>query len=93
MKGIKMNDEPIADTCDNCGYQLDAVSGVDGDFVPKDGDVSVCMKCGARRIFTVIDGNLGRRMPTEEETINMNEDEYLIKLERVRAFVTQGAWD
>ena len=86
-------EQAIDDICDNCGYQLDAVSGIDGEFVPKTGDVSVCMKCGARRIFVIDDGHLSRRMPTAEETTEMDEDEYLIKLERVRAFVTQGAWD
>lgn len=83
----------IAEFCDNCGYELDAVSGVNGDFIPKDGDVSVCMRCGAQRIFVINDGHLSRRMPTEAEAHEMAEDEYLIKLERVRAFVTSGAWD
>lgn len=86
-------EDAINDLCDNCGYQLDAVSGVDGEFIPKTGDVSICLKCGARRIFVIEDGHLSRRMPTEDEAQNMEEDEYLTKLERVRAFVTQGAWD
>lgn len=83
----------ITEHCDQCGYKLDAVSGLDGAFVPKTGDVSVCMKCGARRIFIVMDGHMSRRLPTEDEVLEMAEDEYLNKLERVRAFVTQGAWD
>lgn len=37
-----------SDLCPECGYAVDAATGVDGDAArPKPGDISLCLRCGA----------------------------------------------
>lgn len=51
--------------CTKCGYMVDAATGVsNGRDIPKPGDVSVCLNCGAVHIFTIA---LLLREPTQEE--------------------------
>lgn len=38
--------------CLRCYHSLDAAMDIDGDNVPKDGDLSICIKCGAVCAFT-----------------------------------------
>lgn len=33
--------------CTTCGYVMDAATGVERNTVPKDGDVTLCLKCAA----------------------------------------------
>lgn len=53
--------------CPYCGHRFDRHTGEVG-TQPKDGDVSVCWKCGAAGIFTFVNGALAIREPTENES-------------------------
>lgn len=33
--------------CSSCGYVMDAATAVKGNAAPKDGDVSLCLRCAA----------------------------------------------
>lgn len=66
------------ETCDACGYLLDAATGVGNDDSPEEGNVSVCLKCGAIRIFAEnAEGALTRRKPTVDEELELMADEDL----------------
>jgi hypothetical protein len=50
--------------CWHCDHMLDAASPVEGQAVPSEGAVSLCLYCGAVAIF---EEDLKLRAPTEEE--------------------------
>ena len=54
--------------CPICGYVMDAATVADGGppVVPKDGDMSVCLKCGTILIF--VDG-IHLRLATPDEVV------------------------
>jgi hypothetical protein len=54
----------IASNCPECGYSIDAATGINGERGPQNGDVSLCAKCGAISIFN---GDLSLRKPSERE--------------------------
>lgn len=62
-----MRDHNIPEsTCPRCGYKMDRASSPwrDDGEVPKAGDYSVCMKCGAALVFNT---NLTHRLMTDVE--------------------------
>ena len=68
--------------CPACGYQVDAVSEVDGNAVPEKGDISICLNCGAIAIFK---DDLTLRKPTGEELLKVSLDPNVIKHQIHRA--------
>ena len=37
--------------CPRCGYEFDRASGAFGNFVPRTGDLTACLKCGLVMVF------------------------------------------
>lgn len=68
---MKRSDTPT-NPCWSCGAPNDSVIDLEGDAVPKPGDVSFCIYCGAPGIFTE---TLGTCEPTLEEVIEILNDE------------------
>ena len=33
--------------CQRCGYRMDAVTSVEGDRIPRKGDITICLNCRA----------------------------------------------
>ncbi len=46
-----MSTKNIENTCPFCGYFSDCVSHLQQDALPKEGDVSFCIKCGEVSLF------------------------------------------
>jgi hypothetical protein len=38
-------------TCLECGYLMDATTGLNDAYYPNKGDVSICVRCGALALF------------------------------------------
>ena len=58
--------------CPDCGTPLSAATGVDDGTTPKDGDVSLCIRCGAWLVFT---NNADELRPITEDEIEKLPDE------------------
>lgn len=72
----------LATPCPNCGDMLEGATNMfDGCQEPKDGDVSLCFRCGHVLVFEA-----GRpRNPTSEEMYRIAGDRRLLLLQRMRA--------
>lgn len=67
----------LADTliCPFCHYRCDAATPVEGDFdEPKDGDLSICIKCGEWVVFA--DDVTSVRKPTDDEYLEIGSDRF-----------------
>jgi len=54
--------------CLSCDTELDGHAETGGsDLTPEEGDLSMCIYCGALAYYTMTDGVLGLRHPTGEE--------------------------
>jgi hypothetical protein len=75
--------------CLACGYKHDAVTEIihDHGVAPREGDVSVCLNCGATAVFNA---DMTLRHPTAEEkaAITLNKDVLLAQITRA-AVVTE----
>jgi hypothetical protein len=61
-----------ASHCPNCYYAYDCATDFRGQaVVPKPGDVSICLNCGAANVFA---DDLTVRSPTEEERASFGLD-------------------
>jgi hypothetical protein len=63
-----------------CGYAIDSATAVKGDGSPSEGDVALCMRCGA---FLVFDAALLPRVATrrqERELLRSRQAAYLLAL-------------
>ena len=58
--------------CPGCGYKVDAATGVSGKGEPAEGDVSICLNCGAINIFKDFFGHLRRANALETAEIKTN---------------------
>lgn len=59
-------------SCHVCGYEMDRSTAVQDDGIgPQEGDISVCIRCGAIGVF---DANTKLREPTAKEMLAMQED-------------------
>lgn len=67
--------------CWKCGYRMDRTTEVLGDAKPREGDVSMCLDCGALGIFTK---NLMIRKPTEEEQARWEVDPLIVRAQILR---------
>lgn len=57
--------------CPQCGRMNDGSSPVDGEAVPKPGDISICLYCGCINELTEEEDGLGVRALTEEEKLKI----------------------
>lgn len=62
--------------CLRCGHKIDAATDVGHGAVPTEGDVSVCLHCGALAIFSK---DLTLREPTPEERLEASLHPDVIK--------------
>lgn len=77
-----MSDLPSSN-CPRCGYQFDRCTGVlDETHVPKNGDVSLCMRCGTVLIFTA---DLHQRLANETDLQQLSDDQLALLLRAQRA--------
>jgi Zn ribbon nucleic-acid-binding protein len=84
MVGMK-NDNPIpSQRCVCCGYVMTETSDAYGDRKPSEGDVSICLACGALQIFGA---DLSSRNPTQEERLRMEKDQRIIDIQIARAYL------
>jgi transcription elongation factor Elf1 len=72
---IRQGDNPTAPRCPVCGALNDAWTAMKKK--PQAGDASICLYCAALCVFNADDS---LRIPTEEETVNMLADPFVIKL-------------
>lgn len=68
--------------CLDCGKQMDAASGLQGDPEPRPNDVSVCLYCGH---ITAFAEDLTLRPLTDVEMIEIAGNEDILRLQRLRA--------
>lgn len=69
--------------CPTCGRANDAMTGISGERVPADGDVSLCAYCATIGVFDDVTTARPRvRLPTAEEAAVLDADE---QLQHVRA--------
>lgn len=71
--------------CPTCSYEMDCATCVENeDWVPKSGDVTICIKCGEFLVFTT---GLKLRLPTKEEYQKYGTDPRIIAAQiTVRGF-------
>ena len=60
--------------CPGCLYGCDSASGVTTSAEPADGDVSVCLNCGAVSLFDR-SADTGLRSPTPAELVDLMADD------------------
>ena len=66
--------------CWRCGRKHTAATGAfDKSLVPKDGDITLCIRCGEWSVFASTDPS-GIRRPTIEEFMEIGEDPRCRKL-------------
>jgi len=77
-----------AKPCPSCGGESDCATGPDG-ATPEDGDISLCMYCGAVRAF-MMNGHelLGYRVLTEDEIATLPADARLSVMRARSAYAT-----
>lgn len=63
--------------CLACDYLIDsATSVITSDELPEEGDISICLRCGALAIFN---SDLSIRQPTEEERNSLQDDPEVVQ--------------
>jgi hypothetical protein len=66
------------DICPVCGYEVDsATCPADPAAKPREGDLSVCLKCASPLVFNK---DLNLKVITEEELVNLNAENVLAEL-------------
>lgn len=64
--------------CRSCEIELDGHADTEGtDASPEEGDLSMCIYCGALGFYTVTGGVLGIREPSAEEHRSLIRDPYV----------------
>jgi hypothetical protein len=63
----------IKAVCPSCDYEVDAATEIgDGDAVPEDGDIALCIRCAMPAAYAdQEDGTLGLRPLTAEEKVRL----------------------
>lgn len=70
-------------TCRNCGYLIDTHTRIAGhDANPKDGDISVCLKCGYLGEFRK--GGIVALSHAKYMALDAGTKAHLLKIEKVR---------
>lgn len=71
--------------CPKCGYLMEATTPLDGGALPKDGDVSICLNCGAILIFTA---ELKMRAATDQEVAEIMRDKQTASMiQRAQSYI------
>ena len=68
-----------ASNCPFCEYQHDGATQINGNNLPKPGDVSICIKCGLVGVF---DDNLDVRKPTAKEEAEFKKDDTITEAQK-----------
>jgi hypothetical protein len=77
--------ETPGNVCLKCGYKFEAASGAyDNAITPEEGDISVCLNCGAALVFNK---DLSLRYPTPEEKAEITMNKEVLQAQIVRAHV------
>jgi rubredoxin len=79
-----MTTETPGNKCLVCGYRFEAASGMTHDHKPGEGDISICLNCGAALIFNK---DLSLRFPTPEEKAYITMDRDVLNAQIARAHV------
>lgn len=70
--------------CWRCDYEMQAATSAVGDDKPREGDVSMCLACGAVAVFTK---DLQLRKPTPSEEVEVAKHPVLTAAQIYRAGV------
>jgi RNase P subunit RPR2 len=70
--------------CPNCGYVMDQTSEAAGDGKPTAGCISMCLSCGAVRIFNA---DLTLRDPTAQEWLEITNSDLLRRAKHMRELI------
>lgn len=70
--------------CWKCGYKFDSMTCATSDHKPKEGNVSMCIACGALAIYTK---EMQLRKPTDEENAQVSNVPVLVTAQILRASV------
>jgi len=83
-------------TCSKCGYTMDYTTGVTGEHIPVEGDLSICLKCGDVTCFTAGLEGVREIPPDEWITIRREHPEEWAKVQHARALIRErrrrGDW-
>jgi hypothetical protein len=69
---MKTTEPPIDLTCLYCGRKNEVSTSTGNDATPNDGDLSMCIECGAITFFDFTTGKL--REPSQAEMIKLLKD-------------------
>jgi hypothetical protein len=61
--------------CNTCGYRIDSATSIEDGNLPFEGDVSLCIACGAIEIFIESPDGLVTRPSTQDEYDKILKDE------------------
>lgn len=79
--------------CPECGTLNDGFSDpTDEDNAPSDGDMSICLYCGAWTVFIVDDGVLSQRKCTDAEVEILRKDSRNARMEEFVKLAIEGRW-
>lgn len=80
--------------CPNCGYEYDSVIGVSTPYSPKEGDISICVRCGEVTQFTYEGGPIAlREVDIEELKAIYEEHPEILYMQQDRRAALRGALD
>ena len=79
--------ELVAAECWNCGRVLETATETQADTFPEDGDVSMCLMCGALGFYVDTGTGLSVRRATPEELDQLRLDPFVRKMLAVRSRV------
>lgn len=85
MRLSDIDNEVPANDCPSCGKNLDIATSIDGDFKPRVGDLTVCIKCAA---FLVFGEDFSLRLITPEEMGGLEDDTRITLLRTRKAIKT-----
>ncbi|WP_042776354.1 hypothetical protein [Sinorhizobium fredii] len=69
-------------TCPFCNRRLDAATAIEGDLPPRNGDFSLCIKCGEWSIFDARREG-GLRPPNHREYVELLKDDVAITMREI----------
>lgn len=90
--GLNLKDfdvEPLR--CPACGKEQDgALATTAHSDAPSEGSVGICMDCGDIAVYTVVNGKLALRGPSEDELLDMLRDPHIQKCIAAVRIVREG---
>jgi hypothetical protein len=74
--------------CLACGYQFDCATAPDDEVArPKDGDISICLKCGHLAAFN---DDMTLRPLTDAEMLDVAGDKEILRMQAARSAAMKG---